>query len=87
MDKMNEMKMKDCLNCAVGQEAIRRYCSIAHYTYEEIVNNEENLSDLKQLMSIMGIYDCFRKEETWEVASKRLCEKKRIFREDSRRRK
>lgn len=67
MDKMNEMKMKDCLNCAVGQEAIRRYCSIAHYTYEEIVNNEENLSDLKQLMSIMGIYDCFRKEETWEV--------------------
>ena len=26
MDKMNEMKMKDCLNCAVGQEAIRRYC-------------------------------------------------------------
>lgn len=66
---MNEIekKIKDCLNCAVGQEVLRRYCSVANYTYEKIVNDEEYLADLKQIMCILEISDFFEKDDTLEV--------------------
>lgn len=66
MNKIDE-KIKDCLNCAVGQEVLRRYCSIADYAYEEIANDEEYLADLKQIMCILEISDFFGKDDTLEV--------------------
>lgn len=66
MNKIDE-KIKDCLNCAVGQEVLRRYCSVANYTYEKIVNDEEYLADLKQIMCILEISDFFGKDDTLEV--------------------
>ena len=66
---MNEIekKIKDCLNCAVGQEVLKRYCSIADYAYEETVNDEEYLADLKQIMCILEISDFFGKDDALEV--------------------
>ena len=66
---MNEIeeKIKDCLNCAVGQEVLGRYCSISDHTYEELVNDEEYLADLKQIMCIFEISDFFGKDDTLEV--------------------